>query len=89
MTANRYFEVSYNGLPYTLTHFFYNILEFVRQTSIIAMVCLRFYRQRDVTFLKEFQQCLNSRYHARSSFSLYTLYTLVSSPPYQLVYQGA
>ena len=57
----------------TLTHFFENILEFVRQTSIIATVCLRFYRQSDVTLLKEFQQGLNSRYLASTSFSLYTL----------------
>ena len=71
--ANRYLEALYNGLPFTLTHFFLNILEFVRQTSIIATVCLRFYRQSDVTLLKEFQQCLNSRYLASTSFSIYTL----------------
>ena len=44
-TANRYLEVQYNGLPFTLTHFFENILKFVRQTSIIAMVSLRFHRK--------------------------------------------
>ena len=37
------------------------------------MVCLRFCQHSDVTFLKEFQQCLNSRYLASTFFSLYTL----------------
>ena len=75
MTANIYLEALYNGLPFILTPFFENILEFLGQTSIIAAVCLRFYRQSDVTLLKEFQQCLNSRYLTSTSFSLY-LYTL-------------
>ena len=68
-TANRHLEALYNGLPFTLTHFFENILEFVWQTFIIAMVCVCFYWQSDVTLLKEFQQCLNSRYLASTSFS--------------------
>ena len=37
------------------------------------MVCLRFCQHSDVTFLKEFQQCLNSRYLAPTCLSLYTL----------------
>ena len=37
------------------------------------MVCLRFCQHSDVTFLKEFQQCLNSRYLASTCLSLYTL----------------
>ena len=37
------------------------------------MVCLQFCQHSDVTFLKEFQQCLNSRYLASTFFSLYTL----------------
>ena len=37
-TANIYLDALYNGLEFTLTHFFENILEFVRQTSIIATV---------------------------------------------------
>ena len=37
-TANRYIEVLYNVLPFTLIHFFENILEFVRQISIIPIV---------------------------------------------------
>ena len=73
MAANRYLEALYNGLPFTLTHFFENIFEFMRQTSIIATVCLRFYRQSDVTLLKQFQQCMNSGYLASTSFSLSTL----------------
>ena len=60
-------------MPFTLTHFFENILKFMRQTSIIATVCLRFYRQTDVTRLKEFHQCLNLRYLASTCLSLYTL----------------
>ena len=45
----------------------------VSKSSIIATVCLRFYRQSDVTLLKEFQRCLNSRYLA--STSLITTYS--------------
>ena len=75
-TAHRYLEALYNGLPFTLTHFFKNILEFVRQTSIIATVCLRFYRQSDVTLLKEFQQCLNWRYLASTSFIYFRIYSI-------------
>ena len=37
------------------------------------MVCLRFCQHSDVTFLKEFQQCLNSRYLTSTCLSLYTL----------------
>ena len=40
------------------------------------MVCLRFCQHSDVTFLKEFQQRLNSRYLASTFFSLYTLISL-------------
>ena len=63
-----------------MTHFFENILEFVRQTSIIMTVCLRFYRQSDVTLLKEFQQCLKSRYLAFTSFSRHTLVVTLAVP---------
>ena len=38
------------------------------------MVCFGFCQHSDVTFVKEFQQCLNSRYLASTFFSLYTLY---------------
>ena len=38
------------------------------------MVCLRFCQHSDVTFLKEFQQCLNSRYLTSTCLSLYTLH---------------
>ena len=72
-TANRYLEVSYNGLPLTLTHFHENILKFVRRTSTTAMVRLCFHFQNDATLLKELQQCLNWHYHACTSFSLYIL----------------
>ena len=37
------------------------------------MVCLRFCQHSDVTFLKEFKQCLNSFYLASTCLSLYTL----------------
>ena len=37
------------------------------------MVCLRFCQHSDVKFLKEFQQCLNSRYLSSTCLSLYTL----------------
>ena len=40
------------------------------------MVCLRFCQHSDVTFLKEFQHRLNSRYLASTFFSLYTLISL-------------
>ena len=39
------------------------------------MVCLSFCQHSDVTFLNEFQQCLNSRYTSH----LQSLYTLVLS----------
>ena len=51
-TANRYLEVSYNRLPFTMTNFLENILEFVRQTTIIEMVSLRFSRLSDDTYFK-------------------------------------
>ena len=58
-TANRYLGASYNGLLFTLTHFFLNILEFERQISIIAMVVYISIASLRHTcdVLKEFQQC--------------------------------
>ena len=43
------------------------------------MVCLRFCQHSGVTFLKEFQQCLNTRYLASTCLSLYTLISTASS----------